>query len=538
MRKSSKLQRISIVLYAITVLLFLIFFLYMGISENVSIYTAEEAHTYITLSEHSTELLEDETAPAGVRKLYRFTLDEEHSKESCLCFYVSHHHVQVFFEDELVYSLSGSETNRIGKSVSSNWCEVHIGQEYAGQEVTILLTPLFDSVIDSEPEFLIGSHYAIVLELLTRDLVQMFLSILCILLGLFIMAVNLYFVFVVKTATWSSFYLGCFSCSLGLWRITDIRSAPLLFAGNPMVLGYITIGSLFLCSICLLLYFSTIFDETARRPLVVLACGASLVCLAVLGMQVVGIADFKESLTLSHILLILSICSVSAVALLNKKNHSPVSLHSWRLLWILLLGMVLDLIVFYITESSSFVVCTLAAFVIYALIIFVDSMVDSSRKAYTDPKTGLGNKTQWNDLMHSSSPVPKAIGIMMLDLNGLKQVNDTLGHEAGDQMIFDFSNILRNTLPSNSLICRWGGDEFTAMITGMTRETIGQQIDSLHAATDRYNAVCADTPIYFAAGYALSTDYPGLSARELLDLADSQMYQDKQKWYSTWGKHR
>lgn len=538
MRQSIKLQRSSIALYGITVLLFLIFFLYMGISENVAVYRAEDTHTYTTVTEYSMELLEDAAAPAGVRKLYRFTLNEEHAKESFLCFYVSHHHVQVFFGDTLVYSLSGSETNRIGGSVSSNWCEVHVGQEHTGQEVTIILTPLFDSVIESTPEFLIGSHYAIVLELLMQDLPQLFLSVLCILLGLFIMAVHLFFVYYVKNATWNSFYLGCFSCTLGLWRITDIRSAPLLFAGNPMVLGYMTIGALFLLSISLLLYLGTLFGETARRPLLLLACVASLVCLAVLGMQVAGIADFKESLTLSHILLIVSICSVPAIVLLNRKKHPRMSFHSWRLLWLLCLGIVLDLIVFYITKSSSYVVCTIVTFVIYALIIFVSNMVDSTRKAYTDPRTGLGNKARWNDLLHDSSPVPEAIGIMMLDLNDLKRVNDTLGHEAGDRLIFDFSNLLRNTLPSNSLICRWGGDEFTAMITGMTRENMDQQVDRLRTAADLYNAVCADSPIYFAAGYALSTDYPGLCTRELFDLADSQMYLDKQKWYSALGSHR
>ena len=538
MLQSKKLRDAAVALYGLTVLLFLIFFLYMGISENVDEYKAENTHTYTTITEYSMELREDASAPVGLQKVYQFTLDEAHARESCLCFYASHHHIQVYFDDTLMYSLTASETNRIGGSISSNWCAVHVGAEHAGQVVSVILTPLFDSVVESEPEFLIGSHYAVVLDLLTRDLVQMFLSTLCVLLGFFIMAVHAYFVFFVRNATWNSFYLGCFSCTLGLWRITDIRSAPLLFAENPMVLGYITIGALFLCSISLLLYFSTLFDETARRPLQVLACGASLTCLVVLGLQVTGISDFKESLTVSHILLILSICSVPAVALYNRNKHHRTSIHSWRLLWLLCLGIVADLIVFQITNSSSNVVCTLVSFVIYALIIFVGNMVTSTRMAYTDPKTGLGNKARWNDLLHHTAPLGEGTGIMMLDLNGLKRVNDTLGHEAGDRLIFDFSNLLRNTLPSNSLICRWGGDEFTVMITGMTPETMAQQVARLNAAADRYNAVCADTPLHFAVGYALSNDYPGLKTRELLAVADSQMYLNKKKWYSVQDVHR
>lgn len=175
---------------------------------------------------------------------------------------------------------------------------------------------------------------------------------------------------------------------------------------------------------------------------------------------------------------------------------------------------------------------TTIAFVVYSLIMFLDSILNTTQMAYTDSRTGLANKARWNEMMGDRTTVPNAVGVMMLDMNALKEINDTYGHEVGDRVIFDFSNILRNTLPANSLICRWGGDEFAVMLTGMTQEKLEKLTASLHSVVDTYNKVSDSPSIFFAIGYALSSDYPGLSGKELLSVADSQMYLDKQEWYS------
>ena len=535
MKPKFKVRRAAIGLYVTVTVLFCIFFVYMALFENVHVVRSQDAHTYTTITDYTMEQVDDAAVPAGVKKVYRWTLDAEHADENCLCFYVSHHYVDVLADGELVYSLRSGEANRIGRSVSSNWCSVYLDSEYAGKEVTVILTPLFDSVVDNNVEFLIGSHYAIFLSLLTRDLPLLFLSTLCILLGIFIMAVQMYFVFHAKIPGWNMFFLGNFSMMLGIWRITDLQVAPFLFSGNPMVLGYITIGTLFLLGTPLLLFVSTLFSEEYANPLLVLCCIGSLAALAVLLLQVLGIADFKGALPLSHIILIATICSVPAVTLFSKrkKERGQVVHRTWKYFLLLAVGIVLDMISFYTNQSSSHIVYTLIAFVLYAMIMFIDSILGTTQMAYTDPRTGLANKTRWNDVMNNHSPLPDAVGVMMLDLNGLKQTNDTQGHEAGDRMIFSFSNILRNTLPSSSLICRWGGDEFAVMITGTTQEKLEAHIKALRSAVDDYNAACGDPPIFFAAGAALSTNHPGLSCSELLSVADSRMYLDKQKWYST-----
>ena len=99
-------------------------------------------------------------------------------------------------------------------------------------------------------------------------------------------------------------------------------------------------------------------------------------------------------------------------------------------------------------------------------------------------------------------------------------------------MIYNFSNILRNTLPRNSSICRWGGDEFAVLLTGIDRKQLDTCTQSLSTATKAYNEDNPHLPISFAVGSALSAEHPGLTRTELFKLADENMYQNKQAWYA------
>lgn len=523
----------AIPLFTLTLILFLAFFLYMATTETVSVYHAEQSHGYGVMDNMQMELIRDDSAPAGVRKVYRGILEPESAPESCLCFNIAHNNIHVYFDDVLVYSLTGAQGNRIGRNVSSNWCCVHVGQAHAGETVTVVLTPLFEAASSKEPTFLLGSHYSIAMDQVISELPLLILSTLCILLGMFVFAVFLYFRYVTKTETSELNYLGLFSAFIGLWKLTDLRCMPLLIPQHSMVLGYVSVGSLFLTSMCLLPYFGSLFAEGKRKVIHILSGIASLVCLLVLAMQLLGIGEIRENLVFSHILLITAAASIPLTALYNRIVHKTTGLHpSWTLLLLLLVGIALDLILYYRNNDNGLMSFSIIGFIIYTLIIFLNSVQKATRKAYTDSRTGLVNRTRWNELMNSTAAIGEPFAILVLDLNGLKRVNDTLGHDAGDQLIFRFSSILRNTLPRTSVICRWGGDEFTILLTGVNRSQLDQQMNALLAATEQYNADSPEVPIHFAMGAALSSEHPELSRAALFQLADEAMYRSKQSWYS------
>lgn len=212
MKKSKNFRFSVITLYTAVSVLFLVFFLYMGLSEHNSVYKARETRSYGTVDAYSVEQLADSDAPAGIRTLYRWTLQSAGTNENCLCFYVVHHSVQVYFDDELMYSLTPSEDNRIGRTVSSNWISVPVYPEDSGRDVTVVMTPVFESMTGFEPEFYFGSHFSIIFDQLKQDFPHLFLSALCILVGLFIMAVQLYFLLRASTITWDMFFWAASPC--------------------------------------------------------------------------------------------------------------------------------------------------------------------------------------------------------------------------------------------------------------------------------------------------------------------------------------
>lgn len=533
MKNTNWRNRTAVILFALTLVLFFIFFIYMFTSERVSVFQLEQTHSYDAMSNIECSVLEDSSAPAGVVKVYRGVLDPEVSRESCLIFNIPHHNIEVYFDDELVYSLQGSESNRIANNVSSNWCSVHVGTDHAGKALTVVLTPLFEDAIRKEPEFLLGSHFAIAMDILQGELPLMVLSALCILMGLFVTCVSLYFSLVLKTGNSNIIYLGFFSIALGLWKITDLGCITLLSPENSLALGYISIGSLFLTGLCLLMYFQTLFATNRQGMLLILCCAGSLICLYVLTAQVLGITEIRQNLVFSHVVLLTSIAAIPLGALFNRILYKSWGVsRSWRLLLLLFAGIGLDLVFYYRNNGNGLMSCSIMSFIIYMLIVFLRSVQDSTRKAYTDSRTGLENRTRWNERMTSDVALPEPYAILVVDLNGLKRVNDTLGHDAGDLMIYELSNILRNTLPHNSSICRWGGDEFTALLTGLSRSRLDHWVNALYGAAEAYNADHPELPIHFAVGSAISSEHPGISRSELFRLADEDMYRNKQLWYA------
>ena len=97
-----------------------------------------------------------------------------------------------------------------------------------------------------------------------------------------------------------------------------------------------------------------------------------------------------------------------------------------------------------------------------------------SEKAYIDLATGLPNKNKCEEILTVHRNISKPTACFMLDLNDLKKVNDTLGHEMGDIMILNFAKLLRKVVPLQYFVGRFGGDEFIVIAEGGVRKRRGR----------------------------------------------------------------
>ncbi|MHC6591683.1 putative bifunctional diguanylate cyclase/phosphodiesterase [Arthrobacter sp. C152] len=87
--------------------------------------------------------------------------------------------------------------------------------------------------------------------------------------------------------------------------------------------------------------------------------------------------------------------------------------------------------------------------------------------AFQDPLTGLANRAVFNDALAGSLQEPrlKSVDVLLLDLDDFKEVNDILGHQAGDDMLIEVARRLRGCVPTADVVARLGGDEFVVLLT-------------------------------------------------------------------------
>lgn len=153
-----------------------------------------------------------------------------------------------------------------------------------------------------------------------------------------------------------------------------------------------------------------------------------------------------------------------------------------------------------------------------------------NEKAYIDLATGLPNKNKCEEMLNSHLVITKPTACFMLDLNDLKKVNDTLGHEMGDIMILNFAKLLRKVVPLKYFVGRFGGDEFIVIAEEISgREEAEKLVQQIKDMILKFNGLRGEFQINYACGFAYSEDYPEAALLDLLNEADIKMYEDKIK---------
>ena len=150
--------------------------------------------------------------------------------------------------------------------------------------------------------------------------------------------------------------------------------------------------------------------------------------------------------------------------------------------------------------------------------------------AVVDPLTGLLNRRGFD--LHGHQAIARAdraeepLALLYLDVDGLKAVNDTLGHGAGDDLLSELADLLRRTFRSSDIVARVGGDEFCVLFTeGAENSVIA--VERLGRAIDQYNRSTDGLLIAVSAGVARWNPRWPLSLEELVCEADQRMLDQK-----------
>ena len=158
-----------------------------------------------------------------------------------------------------------------------------------------------------------------------------------------------------------------------------------------------------------------------------------------------------------------------------------------------------------------------------------------SHRANHDPLTGLPNRTHFvarlEQTIRDARALGTAVGVLYIDSDRFKEINDTLGHDAGDAVLVTIASRLRQTLRKDDLVARLGGDEFAALLPGLDDED-----DAIGIAQALSESMLE--PITLPGGHQVTTSvsigiasFPddGGSLEMIMEKADKAMYYAKER---------
>jgi len=143
-----------------------------------------------------------------------------------------------------------------------------------------------------------------------------------------------------------------------------------------------------------------------------------------------------------------------------------------------------------------------------------------------DNMTGLYNRAYFDsEFISLQHKMRLPVSIIVIDVDGLKQLNDTEGHNAGDRLIVSVAAILKETFRGEDTVARVGGDEFSILLPETGEDALQTIIDRLHNCQVRFNNTNPNHQVNFSIGSA--TAISGCALPEVLKVADERMYAEK-----------
>ncbi|MDM9585021.1 MULTISPECIES: CHASE2 domain-containing protein [unclassified Nostoc] len=152
--------------------------------------------------------------------------------------------------------------------------------------------------------------------------------------------------------------------------------------------------------------------------------------------------------------------------------------------------------------------------------------------AYHDPLTGLSNRKffaeQLYESLHWAQHNNLLLGLLFIDLDGFKQVNDTLGHETGDRLLMTIAERLSNSLRASDTVSRLGGDEFTVILRAIPNVQIAAKVAEKILSSITKPIVLDGYTIRVSASIGISVyPYNSQDSETLMKQADTAMYRAK-----------
>ena len=210
-------------------------------------------------------------------------------------------------------------------------------------------------------------------------------------------------------------------------------------------------------------------------------------------------------------------------------NYSSLNRVPWKVVFVVPVREVLEEVrnIKYLQYFS-----TMLFIILLGLIVrIIAKYIRNDKLVYIDSLTQIANRNKCNYIFtRIDNDYKDDLAIVSIDLNDFKIVNDTMGHNVGDELLCDFAKILKLTFEKSGFIGRMGGDEFIAILSGHDESKVKKLIEELNDNILNFNNISNKKyKISASCGYAIRKKDELMPLKEVYEKADENMYVNKKE---------
>lgn len=311
--------------------------------------------------------IEEKNTPLGVVLECRLPINDRVTANANLMFYTYHQYVDVYIGQEHVFSLYPPENCTFTKTVGSSWVKIPIYEQDRGDDIRVILTPVYEYVRERVPDFMIGSELDIFMHQFREDFLQLLISTLLILFGVVV-------IIPAGILREEGVLALCLSAiMIGSWRMLDTLSITLLIEGHALLIYYMSLLMLMGVGIPIA---NAVKNRRDRKSCLLFEAYALVTCLLVivlLAVQLMGLVDLRQTLWLAHVVQIAGgLLILGNLIYVDKKAKGGAWLRNRKITFCsLAVAAFLDLALFYVTGKSDHLVVTPLAYIVIVAVYSV-----------------------------------------------------------------------------------------------------------------------------------------------------------------------
>ncbi len=459
-------------------------------------------------------------------------------------------YTKLLVDDTVVYETNVYDSKFYNRSPGNLWNVAKFHADSSGRLVEMQIYMVYDTNAVTVDSTLWGDKTDIILTFCKEKIFGVAVSLLMMIIGLVLIAFDLMPAYIHARKRHGMVWLGLYAALIGVWSLIETNAVQ-FFADDMRILQLIDNMIMIVGSMPLLLYLNCEYQIFKFRFMRLFCYADAAYILVSATMQLSGGNDLHGLLPGAMLTMVVSCVTLLVWVVFRLKNmvkgHQPILNYVLQLsglcsLWI---SALLEMMRYSQSDHMDRAGYLRVGMLVFIICLAVSSQLETYRLlenglkfdiisslAYSDGLTGLGNRTAYLEQLEAYASGETGIsklGIVFLDVNNLKKVNDNQGHEKGDELITVTARIISDSFGKLGKSYRIGGDEFCVLMTGLGLQDMYERglLEFQKLVDEANKAKWYTYEIQIANGFSICDMIERQKIDEAVMAADGAMYANK-----------